>query len=99
MSGKSLSMIRCATAPASRKGNMVFFSKGNKMIFLILGLSLNVLTTISALYHFIKSLKEKMPNKNYVLMKSEINTLFATFSTKTPKELFIKYYTRIKNAR
>lgn len=99
MSGKSLSMIKCATAPASRKGNMVFFSNGNKMIYLILGLSLNVLTTISALYHFIKSQKETRPNKNYVLMKSEINTLFATFSAKTPKELFIKYYARIKNAR
>lgn len=99
MSGKSLSMIRCATAPASRKGNMFFFSNGNKMIYLFLGLSLNVLTTISALYHFIKSLKEPRPNKNYVLMKSELNTLFATFSTKTPKELFIKHYTRIKNAR
>ena len=49
MSGKSLSMIRCATAPASRKGNMVFFSNGNKMIYLFWGLSLNVLTTISAL--------------------------------------------------
>lgn len=96
MSGKSLSMIRCATAPASRKGNMVFFSNGNKLVYLITGVLLNILTTISALYHYCRSLTESRPNMNYVLMKSEINALKSTFSSKTPKELFIKYYSEIE---
>lgn len=97
MSGKSVSQIRCATAPASRKGNMVFFSRGNAYIYLFFGLVMNILTFLSAFLHFICSISRNNHDVNHVLMRSEINAVMATFSKKTPKELFIKYYSMIKN--
>lgn len=99
MSGKSLSLIKCATAPASRKGNMVFFAEGSIVLYFLLGFILNVLTLCSAVYHYCKSIRKKRPNVNTILLKSEMNAFKATFSRKSPKEIFVKYYTDIKNGR
>ncbi|MBR5209197.1 MAG: glycosyltransferase family 2 protein [Paludibacteraceae bacterium] len=92
-SGKSLSKITLATAPAHCKGLAHFFSKGNALCYIFVALVMTFVVSSQFLFHLIKSFKDTT-GVNSTLAKANIHELIALYSFKTPKELFIKYYSK-----
>lgn len=92
MTTRSLSMIRCATSPAARKGALVFYAQGSKAIYALLCVVYTVFTLFEILYHWTKFFLKKNREYNRIYLYSDINSLKAVYSKKTPKELFKKYY-------
>ena len=54
------------------------------------------MATLSFGFHRIKSYFMSRPNYDYILSVGDFNILKITFSRKTPKEIFIKYYNEVK---
>ena len=96
MSNKSLSMIQTATRPASRQGSVRFYSKNRKHVELFLRLVSFVGVGLNFIVHRIKGLMSPRPNHYYVMSIGDLNVVKTSFSSLTPKELFIKYYSKIK---
>lgn len=92
MSGKSLSLIQTATRPAATAGEIAFFSKGRKNIEIFLRCLIITSSLLKLLFHFTKSLFYKKPNSDFVLAMGDLNCIYACFSNKSPKEIFITYY-------
>lgn len=90
--GTSLSMTRAATAPASTKGQLLFYAHGYKAqyIFLSLVKALSLLPRFG--YHKIRSLFYANPNRYHILALSDQHSIYACFSSKSAKELFLKFY-------
>lgn len=96
MSGCSLSYVKCATAPASQVGNLMFFSKKNRLGYFALATTMSAITCCAMLYHYLKSIGKSRPNYNHILAISEWNSIIASFSCKTPKDIFSFYYKKYK---
>ena len=96
MSGKSLSYIQTATKPAARRGSIIFFSGGKRSLAFLIKVLYTSLTLMSFVVHFCIGMTSKRPNKYYNLSLGEWNIIKTSFSNATPKDLFIKYYNKIK---
>ncbi len=96
MSGKSLSKVQTATKPAAHRGNIIFFSNGNRFIAVILQVTFLVLTCLSSIFHYAIGITVKYPNIYMILSRGEWNVVMTSFSKKLPKEIFVRYYNRIK---
>ena len=96
MSNKSTSMIQTATWPASRQGSVRFYSKNRKHVEFFLRLVSFVGVGLNFIVHRIKGLMLPRPNQYYVMSIGDWNIVQTSFSSLTPKELFIKYYSKIK---
>ena len=96
MSNKSASMIQTATWPASRQGGIRFYSHNRKHVELFLRLVTFVGVGLNFIVHRIKGLMSPRPNQYYVMSIGDLNIVKTSFSSLTPKELFIKYYSKIK---
>lgn len=96
MSNKSVSYVQTATWPASRQGSVRFYSKGNKFIELLLRIVTIVGVGMNFVVHRIRGLMKPRPNSYYVMSIGDMNILSTAFSSKTPKEIFIRYYSKIK---
>lgn len=96
--GGTWSVMQTATEPALVKGSIAFYAKKSiiKKIILTLAIALRSMLRASiwnVIYLFTSSDKAKVKRKVYK------NAIIALFSSKTPKELFIKYYEQIKNKK
>lgn len=96
MSSRSLSLLRTATYAAGMKGSLVFHSGKNPFTYVILVVFLSIHNLSACIFHFIKSLFYKKPNTSYIFYKCDISALKAIYSRRTPKELFTKQYTKLK---
>jgi len=96
MSAKSLSMIQTATRPAALKGSIILHSHGNPAIKAILNVFCFSLLLPKFIYHRIKGLLKKRPNYDYILSVGDMNCMEVFFTDKTPKQLFTKFYSKIK---
>lgn len=94
MSGKSLSMVQTATKPAARKGIRIFYAQGNSLFNFFLCLFDFVFFSFSFLFHFAKGVVKTKPNYNYILSIGDRNVLATCFSTKTPKQIFERFWKR-----
>lgn len=97
MSGRSLSMIQTATRPAGGKGHVIMYSEDNKMLNFLLSMFLATTTFVQFLVHRIKGMSKTKPNADYILSIGDWNAVKAYLSNKTPKEIFIECYKKIKN--
>lgn len=93
--GGTWSIIQTATEPAHYKGSVKFFSNNSiiKRIILIAILIIRSFIRASAwavIYCF--TFKQKAKYK----MKVYLHTIYGLISSKTPKELFVKFYNIIK---
>lgn len=94
--GSSLSIMQTATEPAHVKGSVSFYS-GNSHIkkialsFCLIVRSLFRATIWNIIFYVKKDEKAKIKRQVY------INVIAGLLSSKTPKELFIKYYAKIRN--
>ena len=96
MSNKSISYIQTATMPASKRGELHFFSAGNPFYEFFLRLITFIGIGLNFLVHRIKGLRHKRPNSYYILSIGDLNTLKSLFSNRTPIEIFVKYYSELK---
>ena len=96
MSNKSISYIQTATMPASKRGELHFFSRGNFFCELFLRLINIIGIGLNFLVHRVKGLSCKQPNSYYILSVGDFNILRTLFSNRTPKDIFVKYYEKIK---
>lgn len=83
------SKVKSATLPAARKGCIHFYANGNYIIYYCLALYLFLLSSLKSLLFFIMGKR--------VDCLSQWNCVTSIFSSKTPKEIFTKYYFKIKN--
>lgn len=95
MSGKSLSRMQIATRPANMKGSLMFYgdTPGHRFalcIALIPGYILKIL------YHSFKALLRNRPNEYSILAAGDWTNLCSCFSRKSPKELFLRQYAKLK---
>lgn len=95
--GKSLSMIKTATRPAGLRGSLLFYSNDNPVILFITKIFAMPTFILKFIYHRLKSLMKSKPNSDYILSIGDKHCIAVCFSQKSPKEIFIKYYERIKN--
>lgn len=92
MSGKSISFVQVATRPAQCLGEIIFFAGNNYPKRIVLSLTSFGVYCLRYIYHTIKSHLQEIPNVDYILSKGDLNCIRESFSSKTPKEIFIKYY-------
>jgi len=96
MTSKSMSPIQTATGPAGFVGAMMWRG-GNTYIGYCLFTLLNLPYTIGQfIYHSLRSNHHGKPNRYNLLAKKERNVLSVCFTRMTPKEVFVKFYKRIK---
>lgn len=96
MSGKSVSLIQTATKPAARRGSILWFANGNRLAEIALGSVYSLITVFLCVWHFAKGANGAQPNEYSVLALSEWNVIKNTYSQKTPKEIFIRYFSKLK---
>lgn len=92
MSGKSTSMVQTATKPAGMMGSITFYSEGKWWINLSIRTYFLFAYFVKFVFHsffFITGNNEKV---NKVLAIGNLNCMREVFSSKTPKEIFKKYY-------
>lgn len=96
MSAKSLSMVVTCTKPAQAKGRMIFYSKGNPILYGINLVHNTIFSFLQSLYHYIKGCKEKRPNLDSILAIAYWHSCVSLWKRKSPKEIFSKYYLALK---
>lgn len=96
MSGKSLSMVVTCTKPAHAKGGVIFYSEGNKILFLFLTFYYWLAYLLRFFVHRIKGYRTKIPNENYILSIADWNVVRSIWTRKTPKQIFTQYFTALK---
>lgn len=98
MSGKSLSMIQTATRPAHAKGGVYFYA-GNTttgMGYNLLRIAYLLRASSQYVAHSIKGSMKSRPNADYILSIGDWHTCMTLMNKMTPKQIFIKYYLRLK---
>ena len=93
--GGSTSKIRMATLPAYYKGSLLFYSQNNRLLKFILA---SIVRFITILYTFFHLFGFFVGNRSAsILVKGNFNVSKTIFSDKTPKELFVYFYSKINN--
>ncbi|WP_455664432.1 glycosyltransferase [Phocaeicola sp.] len=92
MSGKSLSYVQTATRPAACRGSILFYAENNVIRQMILSLVVFIVYCFRYIIHGLLGLLSHKPNVNSILAKGDLNCIKISFSNKTPKEIFIKYF-------
>lgn len=92
--GGTWSKIQAATMPASAKGSLIFFCEKSllkKIIYLCMAYFFHTI------YGFIWFLQYELTHssKSAVMYKAHFNTIKTIGTKKTPKQIFVKYYSRI----
>ena len=88
------STVQSATMPAHTMGALIFYSHGNPFLRFSLALCVFGIRSTFLLIHGIKSLGGNTRSK--ILFRSNLNVCHSIFTKRLPKELFIKYYNKIK---
>ena len=96
MSGnKSISPTQSAVMPAGIIGSIDYYSNGKKAIRYILKTFLTLHSLVELILYSIKNLFN--PQKRYTaIINGYKNIIESIFSNDTPKETFIKYYSKIR---
>ena len=95
-SGKThISQIKTATAPAGEKGVIRFLSGSSVVLYIFL-------TCFACVIAVLRSLKYRIQNKvsgdnASIMSAANRNVAAALLTRKSPKEIFVKYYNRIKH--
>lgn len=97
MSGKSMSMTVTCTKPAHAKGGVIFYSKGNFLLYVFLTVYSFFLYLMKFFYHRIKGMRKKRPNQDYILSIADRNVFLSVWKNKTPKQIFTEYFEALRN--
>ncbi len=96
MTTRSLSMVSTATRPASSIGRIIYY--GNNKVFQTFVVRFFEFcgTLARAIYHYFRSIGQKEPSYHYTWALGYWNSAKACLSFKSPKEVFVKYFKRLK---
>ncbi|KAA6342563.1 N-acetylglucosaminyl-diphospho-decaprenol L-rhamnosyltransferase [termite gut metagenome] len=84
------SMVRVGTLPASIRGSLLFYTQNSLIRKITLRIFLSFILLLRIFYWRFKSLTYN--EKAYIMYISNKNSLYAIFSSKSPKEIFMKFY-------
>ena len=88
------SAVNTATLPASVKGHLIYYSEGKQWKYIMLSAFDFLLVLLKCMvYGLAYAIKRNNKHKIYAI--GEWNSLYAICSSKSPKEIFVKYYNRI----
>lgn len=93
--GSSFSIMQTATEPAHVKGSIFFYSDNSYIKKIVLSCCQIVRSLFRAVIWKIIFYVKKDDNAN-IKVQAYLNVIAGILSSKTPKELFIKYYKKIK---
>lgn len=82
------SKVKVATLPAARKGSIYFHSDGSKILYWLLALYVFSISLAKYIMFLIKGQK--------INAEAQLHCVETIFSNKTPKQIFVKYYTKLK---
>ena len=88
--GGAQSKTICATRPANRKGCLIMFAEGNKVKKIVLAIAIWLNSFTLAVYWFFKSITGS--KSAWYSFVANINVCLSIFLSKTPTEIFKKYY-------
>lgn len=92
--GKHISQIQTATMPAGEKGTIRFLAGSSSVSYILLTCFTCIMASLRSLKYRLKS-KTSGDNAS-IISKANRNVAAALLTKKTPKEIFVKYYGRIK---
>jgi len=95
MSGKSLSRMQLATRPAATMGALLFYGD-TPFRRTLLRFALAAGYILKGFRHSLKASLEKRPNEDQILAAGDWRAFCACFSRKSPKELFLRQYEKLK---
>ena len=95
-SGKSCSPVRMATKPAHRRGSLIFYPRGRWSVWFLMSISYLFLDILLLFKYGFKVFVLHQDGASRVSFYSLVNLLKISFTHKTPKEIFIKYYKKIR---
>lgn len=88
--GNTASKVQMATIPAVNKGGLVFYSRGRKWAYWMMGVHIFILRAILSFIYRIKMFSGN--ERAGILYYGSINVCKTVLSPKTPKEIFISIY-------
>ena len=94
LEGSTAKRITMATMPAREKGNIIFYSHNSIVKRYILTIIVTLIFYLKAIYWIINSINKDTHAE--IMKRSYLNVLKAIYSSKTPKEIFIKIYSNSK---
>lgn len=94
LEGGTASLIKVATMPAGVKGSLIFFSDNSDFKYFYLSLYVIIISLVRILYWGFR--KCNASEIATILFQANINILKSVFTSKSPKEIFINYYSKIK---
>lgn len=90
------SAISPAVRPAAVRGSLIFFSRGSVAAYFLLGLAVSAAEGAKMVKAFFMATVE--PNaENYTKYLTFKHIVSSIWTRRSPKELFVKYYTELKN--
>lgn len=96
--GGTWSKTIIATKPATVKGLQYFYKDESVPAWLIYSFLATLEYGLKAFYWILKSIGSSDAHKT-IMRNANWNGVKAIYSSQTPKQLFIEYYTRLKNCR
>lgn len=95
--GGTWSKTLVATKPASVKGDLIFYGNGNFLKEAIFRFFAFFNYSLKVVYWMLKIKTEK--NKRKTMIEANKNAIIALFSSKTPKELFVRFYSELQRKK
>lgn len=94
-SNKSITFMRTATAPAAQRGALIFYSSNSTIKYCLIVLMIIIPDVFRMIWHYFNWLLDKENISHRVYAVSFKNVVASSFSHLTPKEIFIKYYSKV----
>lgn len=96
--GGTWSKTIVATKPATVKGLQYFYKDESVLSWLVFSFFATFEYGLKAIYWFLRNILSSDEHK-VVMMKANWHGVKAIYSANTPKQIFIKYYTHLKNGK
>ena len=99
MSGLSPSMTQAATLPAAAKGEVMFFSGGSKPYYTALAMFTIAISLMTIPFNVFRQLVHPASKVYKPMISGYWNVAKSLLSRRTPKQLFIKYYSNVHSLK
>ena len=86
--------IRMAVMPAGKKGNLIFYSENSKIKEILLTFLITIESLVKMIYWELRTISGNQHAS--IQAASYRNVIWAVYSPKTPKEIFIHFYHKIR---
>jgi GT2 family glycosyltransferase len=94
LEGGTASKIKTATAPAGLKGSLLFYSGNSLVKKVFLQIIITIISVLKLIYWKLKTFTGN--TEAGIMEKSTYNSILSLYSAKSPKEIFIHFYNKIR---